>query len=259
MTLPPIFYHIFRLPVPYSSALQLQERAHQLQLALRRANVNKDILLLLQHRPVYTAGRRQTASSVQNDFQRLTRMGADFVLSSRGGQLTYHGPGQIVGYPLIDLSRYTPVMGARDYVCRMQKMIEQHLKDNHGLTPVSSEHTGVFLDPVTKVASIGVQIRHRLTSHGFAFNVTHEPLSWFDQIVACGLNNVKAGSVENSTKFKISIDDELEKVIDIFGRAYGREMELLEPHKEGEIGEAILAIDMEASRAGSWPKKPIVD
>jgi lipoyl(octanoyl) transferase len=259
MTLPPVFYHVFRLPLPYSPALQLQERVHQAQLALRRANANKDILLLLQHRPVYTAGRRQTASSVQCDFQRLTRMGADFVLSSRGGQLTYHGPGQIVGYPLIDLSRYTPAMGARDYVCRMQKMIEQHLEDNHGLTLTSSEHTGVFLDPVTKIASIGVQIRHRLTSHGFAFNVTQEPLSWFDQIVACGLNNVKAGSIESSAKFKISMDDELEKVIGSFGRAYGREMVLLEPHKEGEIGEAISAIEMEASLGGSWPKKPMED
>lgn len=259
MALLPIFYHIFRHPLPYSPALQLQEKVHELQLALRRVNSHKDILLLLQHRPVYTAGRRQTASTVQYDLQRLTKMGADFVLSSRGGQLTYHGPGQIVGYPLIDLSRYAPVMGARDYVCRMQKMIEQHLKENHGLTPISSEHTGVFLDPVTKIASIGVQIRHRLTSHGFAFNVNQEPHSWFDQIIACGLNNVKAGSIEESINCKISMDDELERVVRSFGRAYGREMVMLEPHKEGEMGQAISAMEVEASLRGPWPKQPILD
>lgn len=256
MTLSPVFYHVFRLPLPYSPALKLQETIHQAQLVLRRANAHKDILLLLQHRPVYTAGRRQTASSVEDEFQRLTRMGADFVLSSRGGQLTYHGPGQIVGYPLLDLSRYAPVMGARDYVCRMQKMIERHLRENHGLQHAPSEHTGVFTDPMTKLASIGVQIRHRLTSHGFAFNVTREPLAWFDEVVACGLNDVKAGSVESVTNGSVSVDDELGKMVGAFGRAYDREMIALEPEKEGEIGEAILAMEAEALLAGSWPKEP---
>ncbi|KAF9454992.1 lipoyltransferase [Macrolepiota fuliginosa MF-IS2] len=256
MMLPPIFYHIFRQPISYSSALQLQETIHQVQLALRRADAHKDIVLLLQHRPVYTAGRRQTASSVEDELRRLTRMGADFVLSSRGGQLTYHGPGQIVGYPLIDLSRYTPVMTTRDYVCRMQKMIERHLRENHGLHHTPLEHTGVFLDPVTKIASIGVQIRHRLTSHGFAFNVTREPLAWFDQVVACGLDDVKAGSVESATNMSVDIGEELKKVVWAFGRAYDREMVLLEPEKEGEIGKAILAAETGASLAGLWPKKP---
>lgn len=256
MTLPPVFYHVFRRPLPYSPTLQLQETIHHAQLALRHANTHKDILLLLQHRPVYTAGRRQTASSVEEEEQRLTRMGADFVLSSRGGQLTYHGPGQIVGYPLMDLSRYTPVMGARDYVCRMQKMIERYLRESHELQHVPSEHTGVFLDPMTKIASIGVQIRHRLTSHGFAFNVTREPLAWFDQVVACGLDNVRAGSVESATNKPVEMDVEFENVVDAFGRAYDREMVVLEPEKEGDVGRAILAMEAEALQAGIWPKEP---
>jgi len=256
MTLPPIFYHVFRLPLPYSSALQLQETIHSAQLALRRANAHKDILLLLQHRPVYTAGRRQTASSVEDEEQRVTRMSADFVLSSRGGQLTYHGPGQIVGYPLMDLSRYTPVMGARTYVCIMQKMLERYLRESHGLPHTPSEHTGVFLDPMTKIASIGVQIRHRLTSHGFALNVTREPLAWFDQVVACGLDDVKAGSLESASNKPVSIVEEFEKIVGAFGCAYDREMVAFETEKGGEIGEAILSMEAEAELAGSWPKVP---
>ncbi len=256
MTLPPIFYHVFRQPLSYSPALQLQEKIHRVQLALRRANAHKDILLLLQHRPVYTGGRRQTALSVEDEQPHVTRMGADFVLSSRGGQLTYHGPGQIVGYPLMDLSRYTPVMGAKNYVCIMQKMLERYLRESHGLPHTSSEHTGVFLDPMTKIASIGVQIRHRLTSHGFALNVTREPLAWFDEIVACGLDDVKAGSLESATNRPVDMVEEFEKIVVAFGRAYGREMVGLEVEKEGEVGEAILSVEAEAVRAGSWPKTP---
>ncbi|KXN81101.1 Octanoyltransferase [Leucoagaricus sp. SymC.cos] len=254
--LPPVFYHVFCVPLPYSPSFRLQETIHQTQLALRRSNAHKDVLLLLEHRPVYTAGRRQTASSVEDGNRRLTRMGADFLVSSRGGQLTYHGPGQIVGYPLMDLSRYTPIMGARDYVCRMQKMIERHLEESHGIQHTPSEHTGVFLDPVTKIASIGVQIRHRLTSHGFAFNVTREPLAWFDQIVACGLNDVKAGSIAGATKSTVDVGEEFTRVVGAFGRAYDREMVALQPETEGEIGEAIFAMEAEALLAGSWVKEP---
>jgi len=254
--LPPIFYYVFRLPLPYSRSLRLQETIHQTQLALRHSKTHKDVLLLLEHRPVYTAGRRQTAASVKDENERLIRMGADFVISSRGGQLTYHGPGQIVGYPLMDLSRYTPIMSARDYVRRMQKMIERHIFEAHGLQPTASEHTGVFLDSTTKIASIGVQIRHRLTSHGFAVNVTREPLSWFDQVIACGLDDVRAVSVESATNSLVDMSEEFVKVVGAFGREYDRKMVALVPEEEGEVGEAILAVEAEALLAGSWPRNP---
>src|ERR1700722_12035372 len=188
MSLPPIIWRYFSVPLPYAQTLNLQEHIHKLQLLQRSARSHKDILLLLQHRPVYTLGRRQTDDSARDERARLGDAAADFVLTQRGGQLTYHGPSQIVGYPLLDLSRTSPVMGIREYICRLQKMLEMHLKEAHGLDGVPSEHTGVFLDKVTKVASIGVQVRHRLTSHGFAMNVTREPLAWFDRVVACGLD-----------------------------------------------------------------------
>ncbi|KAF5377230.1 hypothetical protein D9615_006342 [Tricholomella constricta] len=256
MSLPPIFYHYFRLPLPYTQTLALQERLHQLQLLQRRDGLHKDILLLLQHRPVYTAGRRQNEPTIRDERTRLTSIGADFLTTTRGGELTYHGPGQIVGYPLLDLSRYSPTMGARDYVCRMQKTLELHLKEAHAITPIPSGHTGVFLDATTKIASIGVQVRHRLTSHGFSMNITREPISWFDRIVACGLEGVNAGSVETAKDKEANVEDEIEGLVSRFGRLYEREMVRIGPEEGGEIGEAIANMEDEGLRAGAWPISP---
>ncbi|KAF6766490.1 hypothetical protein DFP72DRAFT_21253 [Ephemerocybe angulata] len=256
MALPPIFYHAFRPPLPYRPTWLLQESLHRIQLEARRSANHNDLLLLLEHRPVYTAGRRQTEHELDNDRQRLTAIGADFVSASRGGQLTYHGPGQIVGYPLLDLSRYSPVIGARDYVCRMQKTLELHLKEAHGLDLAPSEHTGVFLDPRTKIASIGVQVRHRLTSHGFALNVTHEPRPWFDEVVACGLDGVKAGSIQSATGKPVTVQGEIPGLVERFGRLYGRDMVRLDLSQRNPSTDAILALEQEAAEMGPWAKAP---
>jgi lipoate-protein ligase B len=88
-------------------------------------------------------------------------------------------------------------MGIRDYIYRMQKTMSTVLKDEYGIASVPSDNTGVFLNDTTKLGSIGVQVRHRLTTHGFAFNVTREPLAWFSQVIACGLADVKAECMEN--------------------------------------------------------------
>ncbi|KAG6837892.1 hypothetical protein H0H93_013045 [Arthromyces matolae] len=258
MSLPPILYHYFRRPLPYVQTLALQEKLHQIQLSLRKSGSHKDILLLLQHRPVYTAGRRQTEASVSDERMRLTKMGADFVTATRGGELTYHGPGQIVGYPLMDLSRYSPTMGARDYVCRMQKTLELHLKEAHGITTIPSEHTGVFLNSTTKLGSIGVQVRHRLTSHGFSLNITREPIAWFDRIVACGLEGVDAGSIETAAQSSkaVNVAGEISGLVERFGRLYEREVVPIVLEDEGEIGEAIAGLEEEAIRAGSWLETP---
>lgn len=258
MSLPPILYHYFRHPLPYARALALQETIHSLQLSQKRSNTHKDVLLLLQHRPVYTAGRRQTDPSIDDERIRLTGLGADFVTTTRGGELTYHGPGQIVAYPLLDLSRYSPTMGARDYVCRMQKTLERHLKEAHGIPTATSIHTGVFLDSTTKLGSIGVQVRHRLTTHGFALNITREPIPWFDKIVACGLEGVNAGSVENVRGRGIRVEDEIPGLVQRFGQLYERDVIEMKAEDEGEVGEAILALEEEAARAGSWLTHPVL-
>ena len=170
-------------------------------------------------------------------------MGADFVTTARGGQLTYHGPGQLVGYPLLDLSRTKPAMGIRDYICRMQKSMENYLREVHGIDPIPSDNTGVFLNSVTKIASIGVQVRHRLTSHGFAMNVSNEPLSWFDQIVACGLDDVKAGSIERASGKKVTVDEVVPGMVAAMEGMYERKVIPLDLSGAGEVGEAIYSLE----------------
>ena len=257
MSLPPVFFHYFQTPLPYARTLALQERIHQIQLASRRTSSHHDILLLLQHRPVYTSGRRQAEQELQTERARLTKLGADFVTTSRGGQLTYHGPGQLVGYPLLDLGRTSPPIGIREYICKMQKMIQSYLSSAHNLTHVPSDHTGVFLNPATKIASIGVQVRHRLTTHGFAMNVAQEPLAWFDRVVACGLADVKAGCIALATEKQVQVHDVVEGMVDAFSQSYGREVKKLELESAGELGKAILELEEEALEAGSCPRIPV--
>lgn len=260
MSLPALFVHRFPLPIPYVSTLALQERIHAHQLETRRNSPSnhKDILLLLEHRPVYTAGRRQLPESTAIEKTRLSRLGADLVNTQRGGELTYHGPGQIVGYPLLDLSRWTPALSIRDYICFMQRMLKKRLRDGHNIQTAASAHTGVFLDSSTKVASIGVQVRHRLTSHGFAMNVTQEPTKWFDQVVACGLADVHAGSIEGASGKCLNVWEEMNELADDFGKEFGREIAPLDVDSEPEIGVAIRALEEEARQAGSWHSEPIL-
>jgi lipoyl(octanoyl) transferase len=139
----------------------------------------------------------------------------------------------------------------------MQKTIETVLNDAYGVSHVPSGHTGVFLDARTKIGSIGVQIRHRLTNHGFAFNVTREPIAWFDQVVACGLADVKAGCISGATGREVTVMEVVPHVVETFGKIYGRRMERLDLGKEEEIGEAIRALEEVAQDAGSWAERPI--
>ena len=256
-----VLYHAFRTPLPYARTLLLQQQIHQVQLATRRIDptAHKDILLLLQHRPVYTAGRRQTEEEVAPERARLTSLGADFVPTQRGGQITYHGPGQLVGYPLMDLGNYQPAMGIRDYICRMQKTVSAVLRSEYGIESVPSDNTGVFLNETTKIGSIGVQVRHRLTSHGFALNVTREPLAWFNQVVACGSADVKAECMENAMGEPITVGEVIPPLVETFGRIYGKDMEDMDLEREGEIGELIRELEEEVVAMGEWTREPLVN
>jgi lipoyl(octanoyl) transferase len=124
-------------------------------------------------------------------------------------------------------------------------MLSLYLREVHGFTPTTSEHTGVFLGANEKVASIGVQVRHRLTTHGFAMNVTHEPRAWFDEIVACGLADVKAVSVESAARRKVDVGMEVPGIVDRFGRVMERQMVPLEMGS-GELAELVYTLERES-------------
>ncbi|KAG9045235.1 hypothetical protein FS837_006773 [Tulasnella sp. UAMH 9824] len=266
MSLPPILYKVFKTPLPYKQTLALQHQIHQLQLSRRKSGADyPDVLLLLQHRPTYTGGRRQNAQDLSAEESRLTGIGADWVPTDRGGETTFHGPGQIVGYPLLDLGRMK--MPVRTYVCRLEKLMQRQVAE-HGLKHVQSEHTGLFMSPTRKLGSIGVQVRHRLTTHGFAFNVTEEPLPWFNQVVACGLVDVKATSISwavselvpsrSGAESGITVSGEMDRTLRIFAELMERDMQKVEDGQDDELLSAVTELEDVAAKAGDWPPQPLV-
>jgi lipoyl(octanoyl) transferase len=173
--------------VPYSDALAIQERLR----VQRQADRLPDTLLLLQHPPVYTRGRRSSANDLPlgEDFYRAK--GIDIVATDRGGQLTYHGPGQLVGYPIMrihDVHRYLRTMEDAIISALADAGVTAHSRHQEGI-----EYTGVWVQD-RKIASIGVHVSRSVSTHGFAVNVNNDldPFSW---VVACGLPDVTMTSL----------------------------------------------------------------
>ncbi|KIJ42406.1 hypothetical protein M422DRAFT_48247 [Sphaerobolus stellatus SS14] len=109
------------------------------------------------------------------------------------------------------------------YICKIQTSMKRHLLENYGIQSTESDNTGVFLSSTRKIGSIGVQVRHRLTNHGLAYNVTPEPLKWFDQVVACGLTDVKAACISEAAGRDVSVKDDLTAFIPVISRVFDRE------------------------------------
>ncbi|PWN42285.1 lipoyltransferase [Ceraceosorus guamensis] len=171
-----------------------------------------DHLLLLEHTPVYTEGRRQSSTELSGNEQegnRLRALGADYVQTRRGGLVTYHGPGQLVGYPIWDIGAMD--LSTRCYVDKIQAALTKllHSAPYHLSTvPAQSDETGVWSDISHKIASIGIQVRHRITSHGFALNVGMHVLPWFEHIVACGIVGKGMTSIERERALLIKREEE---------------------------------------------------
>jgi len=150
-----------------------------------RADSSREFLVLVEHPPVITVGRRANLANVLVDREELRRRGFELHEVTRGGDVTYHGPGQIVGYPIIDLNRHH--VGMRDYMRRLEEVIIRTLR-HFGIDGERVEGlTGVWT-AAGKVAAIGVAIRHWVTYHGFALNVNTD-LSHFSVITPCGISN----------------------------------------------------------------------
>ncbi|GJJ10276.1 hypothetical protein Clacol_004502 [Clathrus columnatus] len=240
--------HVFPRPLPYAPTLDLQNKINELQFFKRKLPnpSHKDILLLLEHRPVYTAGRRQTSEQVEQESIRLRNLGADHIITKRGGQTTYHGPGQVVGYPLFDLSRMG--LSISEYICKLQTAMKTHFLEHYGIKSIDSDNTGVFLSKNIKLGSIGVQIRHRVTSHGIAYNVTREPLSWFDQVIACGLADVKAGCLSDAAGKEISVKEDMERFLRSFSRVFNLKLQPVDGSKDEGLYEYVMTLQRQVEK-----------
>jgi lipoyl(octanoyl) transferase len=179
----------------FANALALQE---EIVAKKREDPSHPDELLLLEHEPVYTIGRTPDQSSLLG----AAHLPHPLFAINRGGQATYHGPGQLMGYPIIDLR------GCGQDLHRYLRWLEQLLIELLAQYEIAATQraslTGVWVDD-RKIASIGVGVRHWITMHGFALNVCGD-LSPFNQIVPCGINNVAMTSMEKETGCAFSVE-----------------------------------------------------
>ncbi len=211
--------HVERLGVlDYADGLRLQRQ----RVAARKAGVIPDTLLLLEHPHVYTLGRNARKENLLISTEQLAARGAQVFEVDRGGDVTYHGPGQLVGYPILDLAQHR-----RDIAwymrCLEEVLIEVAI--DYGIEAGRLAGTpGVWVGN-NKLAAMGVHISRWVTSHGFAFNVNTD-LRYFDWIVPCGLRDKGVTSLQKLLGRRVEVDEVAQKVARRFGRVF--ELDMLE-------------------------------
>jgi len=203
--------------VPYDEAVALQERIH----AARREGSIPDVLLLLQHPAVITLGRSAHAENLLVDRDALERRGVQVRESARGGDVTYHGPGQLVGYPILDLTHH-----GKD-VHRYLRDVEETLIRTLAAFGLQGERvpklTGVWVGN-EKVAAIGVGVRHWVTWHGFALNVSTD-MDAFKLIVPCGISDRGVTSLERLLDRTVAEPEVIDRIVTAFGDVFNVDAE----------------------------------
>jgi lipoyl(octanoyl) transferase len=182
--------------IDYATGLALQKTLVELRHQQRIGNV----LLLLEHPPVLTLGRNSSRENILASDELLSARGVEVHEINRGGDVTYHGPGQLVGYPIFDLRSFSPRLGAVDYVRKLEEVLIRACGDYGIPTHRIAGRTGVWTVAggavqEKKIAAIGVHISRGITSHGFAWNVTTD-LRDFNLIVPCGIADRDVTSLE---------------------------------------------------------------
>ncbi len=198
----------------YAEGLELQARL----VAERQRQAIPDTLLLLEHEPVITLGRNARRENLLLPDEELRRRGLDVFETGRGGDVTYHGPGQVVGYPILDLSP-----DRRDVHRYVRDLEEVMIRTCRGYGIEASRVTGLTGTWVgtDKIGAIGVRIARWVTSHGFAFNVATD-LSSFALIVPCGIRERGVTSLERLLGRPVSLEEAMKRVADHFAAVFGR-------------------------------------
>ena len=230
--------------VPYDEALAIQQRV----IAARKAGAIGDTLLLLEHPPVLTLGRNAHRSNILASDELLAAKGVTIHEINRGGDVTYHGPGQLIGYPIVDLrgdlpGRRGPHLGPVDFVRLLEEALIRTCGEFGVLTQRICKLTGVWTLAggsirEKKIAAIGVHVSQGITSHGFALNVTTD-LRDFQWIVPCGIQDRTVTSLEveaDPAKLAPTMENALNASARNVGRVFERQMlwvnsldELLDP------------------------------
>jgi lipoyl(octanoyl) transferase len=206
--------------VDYAAALELQRE----RVAQRKAGTIPDTLILLEHPHVYTLGRNAQRENILVSEEFLASRGAQVFTTDRGGDVTYHGPGQLVGYPILDLTQHR-----RDiswYMRSLEDVLIRTARD-YGIEAVRCAGcTGVWVGN-DKLAAMGVHLSRWVTSHGFAMNVNTN-MSYFEWIIPCGLQCKGVTSLEKLLGHPVKMEEVADRVVEHFGKVFGLEVETFE-------------------------------
>ena len=218
-------------PVGYADAIDLQRALHS-----RVADGEMDgALLLLEHPHAYTLGRRGTLDDILAPTDRLASLGVEVHHVDRGGEVTYHGPGQLVGYPVVSLRR----LGMRplEYVRSLERLLIDTLA-GFGIPAEAEDHpTGVWTGGA-KIGAIGVRVSRGVTTHGFALNVSPD-LGYFDHIVPCGIEDCRVTSMK-SEGVLVEADEAASAVAGNFERVFDVRLEPMPDIPEPPRAQRIL-------------------
>ena len=214
--------------VDYATGLRLQQEL----VDLRKAEKIGDVLLLLEHSPVITLGRNAKAANVIASTELLAQRGVELFECDRGGDVTFHGPGQIVGYPIFDLRGFaTPdgkrkTLGAVEFVRRLEEVLIRTCADFAIATNRIASLTGVWTNheaAQAKIAAIGVHIARLVTSHGFALNVNTD-LSFFNLIIPCGITSKPVTSMQHELGHSLDLNSVAESISRNFGTVFSSQI-----------------------------------
>jgi lipoyl(octanoyl) transferase len=211
--------HLVRLPTTdYAEALEIQ-----LKIVERRISRQApDTLLLLEHPPTVTFGTRADASHLLITEKDMALLGIALHTSDRGGEATFHGPGQLVGYPILDLK--TAGLSVREYVHRLEETLIDAL-DRFGVKGFRQDgKVGVWTDKEEKIGSIGVRVRRRVTYHGFSLNVALS-LDPCDFVVSCGMPAIRQVSLNDFLKVGTDVRSVMEVIAASFSSVFGIPLE----------------------------------
>lgn len=208
----------------YLPALEVQNKlVTRIQSNIAEGRESGNTLVLVEHPPVYTTGMRNREYT-EDEGTRLRALGADFVRTNRGGLITFHGPGQLVVYPILNLRDFAPeaatrksLLGMKWYINTLEQIIIDLCQD-YGITGTRSPHTGVWVGN-NKICAMGVHNSNLVTSHGLALNCSTD-LAWFGHIVPCGIHGAGVTSISEELSDHVTPEEASEKFLDKFSLAF---------------------------------------
>jgi lipoyl(octanoyl) transferase len=222
--------------VPYGDARALQRRLE----GARQRDELPDVLLLLEHPPVYTKGRRTEPGELPMGEQWYEMQGIEVTDTDRGGRVTYHGPGQLVGYPIVALAPYGN--NVHDFVRRMERVMIESLAAHGVEAEVIEGLTGVWVGgrppEGRKIGSIGVHVSRGVTTHGFAINVNND-LQPFEWIVPCGIDGCRMTSLGRELGAEQDLDRFMDTVTERFAAVYERTPLAIDSARLDGLGAAV--------------------